>query len=389
MKRVALYYPWIYVRSGVERLILEIVKRSRHQYTVFTNHLNYSQTYPEFRELGNVVVLDQVSVERSFGAVLRAAAIIATEKLELRGYDVLLVSSEGLGDLITFRNHDQPVVCFCHTPARPLYDSVYKAVWLAAHPHARIPLTLFSFVYDAITRGAWRYYRRVFANSREVAARIARAHLCPTDRVEVLHPGVDLERIRPTFRYEPYFLCAGRIKWTKNVALAITAFQEFQRLGDDGGGWRLVIAGSLDSGSHGYFADLKHLAGETPQIMFQVDPTTEELERLYDGATALVFPSLNEDWGIVPLEAMAFGKPVLAVNSGGPTESVRDGETGFLLEPTAAAFAERMSWLAGRPHELRRLGHAAVTRVRQYSWAAFVERLDDYIETCESQCVSA
>jgi len=93
-----------------------------------------------------------------------------------------------------------------------------------------------------------------------------------------------------------------------------------------------------------------------------------------------VFPSLNEDWGIVPLEAMAHGKPVLAVNSGGPTESVVDGETGFLLEPSAAAFATKMSWLVEHSEEARRMGVAAVARAKRYSWDAFVQRLDDYVE---------
>jgi glycosyltransferase involved in cell wall biosynthesis len=380
VKRVALYYPWIYVRSGVERVILEIMRRSRHRYTVFTHHLNPSQTYPEFRDLP-VVVLAHVPVERSFGAVLRAARTIVMQKLDLRGYDALLVSSEGLGDLITFRNHDQLVFCFCHTPARPVYDPVYRATWLAAHPLGRIPLAVFSLAYHAVTRRAWRYYQRVFANSCEVAGRIARGRLCPPERVEVLHPGVDVDRIRPSFRYEPYFLCAGRIKWTKNVALAIDSFHEFQRGCRDGAGWRLVIAGGLDAGSREYFAELERRARKAPGVTFRLDPTTEELDRLYDGATAVVFPSLNEDWGIVPLEAMAFGKPVLAVNRGGPTESVVDGETGFLLEPTAAAFAERMRWLAERPEELRRFGQAAAQRARQYSWTAFVERLDDYIDS--------
>jgi len=363
----------------VERVILEIVQRSRHRYTVFTNHLNYAQTYPEFRDLHDVVALDQVPVDRSFGAVLRAARTIAMQKLDLQDYDALLVSSEGLGDLITFRNHDQPVVCFCHTPVRPVYDPVYRATWLAEHPSARIPLAMFSLGYHAITRLAWRYYRRVFANSREVAARIARGRLCPPDRVEVLHPGVDLDRIRPSFRYEPYFLCAGRIKWTKNVGFAIDAFREFQRIQTAASRWRLVIAGGVDAGSRGYLADLEQRAPPASGITFHLNPSTAELDRLYDGASALIFPSLNEDWGLVPLEAMAFGKPVLAVNRGGPTESVVDGETGFLLEPTPAAFAERMSWLADRPEGLRRLGRAAADRARQYSWTSFVGRLDDYI----------
>ena len=94
----------------------------------------------------------------------------------------------------------------------------------------------------------------------------------------------------------------------------------------------------------------------------------------------MLFPSLNEDWGIVPLEAMAFGKPVLAVNRGGPTESVADGETGALLDPTPRAFAEQMAHLADHPEEINRMGSKALARAALFSWETFVRRLDEYIE---------
>jgi len=379
VRRVALYYPWIYVRSGVERVILEIVRRSRHRYTVFTNHVNYAQTYPEFSQLANLVVLEQVPVARTFGAVLRAARTIVAQRLDLAGFDALLVSSEGLGDLITFRNHSKPVFCFCHTPVRPVYDPVYRATWLANHRGGRIPLTLYSFAYHWVTRLAWRHYRRVFANSREVAGRIAAGSLCASDKVEVLHPGVDVDAIRPCFEYDHYFLYAGRMKWTKNVELAIDAFSTFQAQGE-AGKWRLVIAGGVDASSREYVAALRRRAGVDGAITFVENPSDADLAGLYARCRALIFPSLNEDWGIVPLEAMAHGKPVLAVNRGGPMESVVDGETGYLLEPTAAAFASAMQRLAAHPALGERLGQCAAERVRRFSWEEFVRRLDDYIE---------
>ena len=381
MKRVAVYYPWIHLRGGAERAVLEIVRRSRHRCTVFTNHLDLEQTYPEFRHYGNVRVLKRVPVERSFGKVIAAAATILLQKLDLREFDVLLVSSEGLGDLITFRNAEKPIVCHCHTPVRPVYDSVYRRTWLDRHPGSRMPLTAFSLLYSVVTRMAWRHYRRVFVNSREVAARIAAGRICPADKVEVVHSGVAHERVHATFTYRPFFLYAGRIKWTKNVRLAIEAFQEFEKLADAvSGEWRLVVAGSVDRGSSQYYTELRQRVHGDARVEFRLNPSEDELGALYDQCAALVYPSLNEDWGLVPLEAMAYGKPVLAVNRGGPTESIVAGETGFLLEPSAAAFAAKMTWLVEHPEEARRMGVAAAARAKEYSWDAFVQRLDDYIE---------
>jgi glycosyltransferase involved in cell wall biosynthesis len=382
VKRIALYYPWIYVRGGAERVIVEIARRTRHRYTIFTNHVDYGQTFPEVRALENLVVLGPppVPVGRSFAQVARAATRIARQKLDLREFDALVVASEGLGDFITFRNHAKPVACVCFTPARPVYDPEYRRAWLARRPAMRLPLALFSLAYAWLTRRAWRHYDRVFADSNEVRTRILRGRLCPPEKVEVLYPGVDAAAIRPSFTHDRSFLYAGRIKWTKNVELAIAAFRAFRARTADTGAWRLVIAGGVDSASGEYVAALRQRAGPDGTVTFVANPSDAELAALYARCCALIFPALNEDWGIVPLEAMAHGKPVLAVNRGGPAESVVHGETGFLLEPTPEAFAAQLDWLACHPAETERLGRRAAERAASFSWDRFVTRLDDYFE---------
>jgi glycosyltransferase involved in cell wall biosynthesis len=379
-KRVALYYPWVHLRSGVERCILELVTRSRHEYTVYTSHLDYDGTFPEFRALERVVALRPVSVERSLSRALHAARTIAAEKLDPSRFDALVVSSEGLGDFITLRNHRKPVLCYCHTLARPVYDPVYRATLLTERPHYRLPLALYRGLYHGATRVAWRNYRRVFVNGEEVRRQVVTAGLARPERVEVLHPGVDSARMAPTLGREPYFLFLSRVKWTKNAELAIRAFLEFRRTHPAASGWRLVVAGDVDRLDGDYLRSLRALAAAEPSVEFRLDPGAAEIERLYDRCYALVFPSLSEPWGMVPVEAMAYGKPVLAVNRAGPTESIVDGVTGFLLEPRPEAFAERMAWLAGNPEAARRMGAEGMIRARQYTWASFVSRLDDYVE---------
>lgn len=380
MKKVALYYPWCYLKSGVEKVILETVRRSRHKYTIFTNYIDYEQTFPEFRDMKNVVVLRDLPVNRSFASVLKGLWTIATQKIDLRGYDALLVQSEGLGDFITLRNRSKPAICFCHTPVRPIYDPVYRREYMAKHPERRFFLNLYSFFYRILNRLVWRNYRRVFANSTEVKGRILAGGLIDAGRIEVLNPGVDVENIAPSHRQGKYFLYAGRIKWTKNIEMAIRAFQEFRALRPDSAEWKLVMAGGVDKASGDYFSRLKEIAGDDPAIVFTLDPTRKELDELYDGCYALIYSPLNEDWGIVPIEAMAFAKPVLAVNSGGPKETVLDGKTGYLLEPSPAAFAAKMAELAADPALADAMGRAGAERAKLFSWTAFVRRLDDYLE---------
>ena len=304
---------------------------------------------------------------------------IARQKLDHRTFDVLLITSDGLGELLAFRNHAKPVIMFCHTPVRPVYDPIYRRLWLDAHPAGRIPLAFFSFFYRRLTRQAWSYVRRVFVNGREVLGRVAAGGICPLEKVEILHPGVDVAMVTPTFTHERYFLYSGRIKWTKNVELAIDAFRTF-RDGPLAEGWRLIVAGAVDASTRDYMTSLRRRAEGDDAISFVENPSDAELRGLYARSYALLFPPLNEDWGVVPLEAMAHGKPVLAVNCGGPAESVVDGETGYLLEPTPAAFARAMASLAAPSGLAERLGRQAAERAKRFSWDRFVKRLDDYVE---------
>ncbi len=87
--RIALYRPWIYVKSGLERTILEIARRSRHQWDIHTSHYDAQGTYPELKELG-IRETARVSVRRNYSSVLAASARLATTRLDIDGVDALL-----------------------------------------------------------------------------------------------------------------------------------------------------------------------------------------------------------------------------------------------------------------------------------------------------------
>ncbi len=378
--RIALYYPWVYLRSGVERMILELVNRSRHDWTIFTSHYYPDQTFPEFRKL-NIVELSLVSVSRGYPAVGRAALTILRQKIILDRYDALVVSSEGLGDFITFRNNEVPVICYCHTPLKVIHDPFVRRRYLNENPRMKAPFFLFSEMFKFFDHLAWKHYHYIFCNSREVRHRIIKANLAPPEQVEVLHPGLDISRMKPSGHYDNYFVVVGRIKWWKNLELAIEAFREFKLQYPEFKDFQLRIVGLVEAGSEEYFLKLKELAGNYGDVIFQRDPTEEELFAVYRSSYGMLLPSLNEDWGITPLEAMAFGKPVIAVNQGGPTESIIDGETGFLAAPEPSAFAEAMARLARDPGLTRRLGEAGAVHVKQYDWSHFVTRFDCYLDS--------
>ena len=160
----------------------------------------------------------------------------------------------------------------------------------------------------------------------------------------------ELESVPAAQAREPIFLVAGRMVWQKKLELAIDAMRIAVAMGLAG---RLIIAGAVDEKSREYVNGLRARAAGLP-ITFEEGPSDERLIELYQEATALLFTAPNEDWGIVPLEAMASGTPVIAVASGGPCESVVHGETGWLLPARPKAFADQMLAVARCPRRSAR-----------------------------------
>ncbi len=377
--RIAIYHPWIYVKSGLERTIMEIFGRSRHQWTIYTSHYDRERTYPELQSM-NVIEVNRVSVVRQYGAVIRGAMSIASIKLDLSGHDALVVCCDGLGSLINFRNHDVPVICLCFTPLRAVYDHEYRSRHVARVGMLRPLASLAELAWRAVDRIAWRYYRHVFCISDTVRKRVLGARLCRAEDIEIAYAGVASEKIQASDTCDRVFLVPGRIMWTKNVELAIDAFREFRnRHGRSD--FTLVIAGMVDQKSQPYLDTLRSMAAEISGISFSRDLTDGEMEALYRRCYAVLFTPFNEDQGLTPIEAGMHGKPVIAVNRGGPTETVVHEVTGLLVEPQASAFADAMARLACDPTLARRLGEAGLERSRLFTWGHFVDRIDDYLDS--------
>lgn len=376
---IACYYPWVYLRSGVERTILETVRRSRHSWTIYTNHYDVQGTFPEFANL-NVVELPRISVDRGFANVAKAAARLLWQKLPLEKHDLLLVHSEGLGDFVTFRNRSKPVICYCHQPLLVANDASVQQKYSERNPQKRLLLALFGSVFRALDRIAWKRYDHVFVTSRTIRDAVGDAGLIHPDRTEMLAPGVDCDSIQPSGIQGDYFLAFSRLKWWKNIELSIGGFREALRKGGNATRFRLVVAGQVDAGSGEYLRELKKLGEGCPQISFIVNPTAAEVSSLYKHCYAVMNTTLREPWGIVPLEANAYGKPVIAVNQGGTLDSQEHGITGLLVPPTSADFADALETLAADPALARRMGEAGRRNAEKYDWACYVERLDAYLD---------
>ncbi|XP_062311419.1 alpha-1,3/1,6-mannosyltransferase ALG2 [Osmerus eperlanus] len=184
------------------------------------------------------------------------------------------------------------------------------------------------------------------------------------------------------------FLSLNRYERKKNLGLALEALAALRARLAPGltAGLHLVVAGGYDervSENVQHYAELKELAaglGLEGCVSFLRSPSDSLKVSLLQGSAAVLYTPSREHFGIVPVEAMYCCCPVIAVQSGGPLESVADGETGFLCEPTAEAFSRAMEKLLRAPQLRRDMGHAGRRRVQEkFSLEAFSDQLHGYI----------
>ncbi len=379
MARIALYYPWIYLTGGAERVIIELFKRSKHSWTIFTSYYSPKTTFPEMREI-KPVLLKPVTVERSFFPLINAAAKIITQKIDLSEFQALVVCSADFGDLITFRNHKKPLVCLCLTPLKIIHDPYTRQKLLDDKKANPLLFKLLETSFKMVERQAWKYYSRIISISKEVENRIINSKLAPKERIFVSYPGIDSQLYTPVWNYEPFFLLPGRIMWEKNIELAISAFTIFKQQFQEANRYQLVIAGIVDQKSQLYYEKLLEMTKDNPYIKIINSPSDGELKTLYQNCYASIFTALNEDWGLVVLEAMACGKPVISVNRGGPTEALEPGTTGILVDPIPERFANAIGKLAKDSGLVRAMGKKAREHSLNFTWNKFVAQIDKHID---------
>lgn len=375
--KVALYHPWIYLKGGLERTILEIGRRSRHDWTIYTSHFDAEGTFPEMSSL-RIQEVERVSVRRSFGAVFDAALRISRTKLDLDGSEALLVCCDGVGSFITIRNNKLPIANLCFTPLRAVYDREYRMRHLSRQGWRRWAALTVERIYRVVDRWLWRRYRHVVFISKTVQARVRSGGLLAGQGQDIFYPGIDTAAAIASNTFDDFLFIPGRIMWTKNIQLGIEAFLQFRRV--SGRPFRLVVAGMLDAKSHDYLAYLRGLAGEGNGVEFHVMPTDAEMRGYYERCSATLFTAFNEELGLTMMEAMACAKPVIGVNQGGPTEIVEHQVTGFLVNPDPNSFAVAIDALLSDPDRLRRMGAAGLARVQQFGWDHFVAQIDDLLD---------
>ncbi len=378
MVKLVICHPFLYTRGGAERVVLKLAQHFKAK--IYCSIYDAENTFSEFQNLDvEQIPAGVMRFIPSIGVPKRArdAAIAGEQFYNFTvpdDYDV--VNCQGTPSE-WIRNKNQPVVAFVHTPNREAFD-LYDWRMRKRNPLEKALYWAFIQQYKQIEFRVFPKIEFVFANSSNTQERIKK--FLGRDS-EVLNPGVEYEKFSKG-ECGDYFFYPSRITPEKRFELAIEAFKAFKEKWKGKQKFRLVIAGALVRSRQdhvAYYERIKKMLGEDGEILLDVE--TKKLNELYSGCRAVVYTPVNEDFGIVPLEAGASFKPCIAVNEGGPREVVVQGETGYLVNSTDE-MATRMAELAESRIKCEDMGKKARKRVEEnFSWDRFLKRFE---EACEN-----
>ncbi len=319
--RIALVHDFISEFGGAERVLLALseaypeapiytafCKRGSPAWERFKNkdlRPSWAQYIPFFNRLYSP---------------LRFLTPLIWGSFNFKDYDVILSSSSWFITKGFRKGPNTKEICYCHTPPRWLYGfktSVelqrYWIVRLYAHVVGH-----FMRLYDF---SAAQKVTQFIANSKNVADRIQKYYR--RDSI-VIYPPVSLPHVDNLPQKQDYYLIITRIVGAKGLDLAVHAAMEL--------GIHLKIAGKA-TGLYTEYKNLQEISKKNVEFLGYV--SDEELVRLYAGAKAFLVLSIDEDFGITPVESMLMGTPVIAYHGGGYLETVIEGKTGiFFNEPT-------------------------------------------------------
>lgn len=360
--RVAVAHHWFVTRGGGER-VAECIASLFPTAEIFTLVADSGVLPGDLRTRQlHTSWLQWVPLARSHHRHLMPLYPGATESLDLRGFDLVLSSDSG--PIKGVRTDPGAVhICYCHSPMRYLWDG-YEAYRAHMGPLTRAVFTATARRVREWDRRAAQRVTYFLANSHYVADRIRRAY---GRESTVIYPPIDLHRALQSQTPGEHYLCAGRLVGYKRTEMLIEACQRLGR--------RLRVVGAGPE-----LARLTRIAGA--EVDFLGELPTDALWQEYAACRALLFAA-DEDFGMVPLEAQACGRPVIAYGKGGSLETVRcgnDDPTGvYFGEQTAASVAEGILQFEAEDREGKFRSEAIHRWAEGFATPVFLDRFREFV----------
>lgn len=365
--KIAIVHDWLTNMGGAEKVVLAF-------HEAFPEAPIYTSTYtpenlPAFKNLDvrTTYLQKMPKFLRKLHKFLPILRVKAFQKLDLSAYDIILSSSTAEAKQVRKTHPNQIHICYCHTPIRYYWNDYerYKKDPGFGKLNWLIKLTM-PLLVPPLKKADYKAAQAVdyfIANSNFIATNIKKYY--NRDAI-VIHPPVDVKRFKAKQKRADYYVTMARQIPYKRLDLAIAAANQLHL--------KLRVIGS---GSE--HKKLQAMAG--PTIEFHSGSLAKKDQDLINQslseARGFIFPA-REDFGIVMVEALAGGTPVIAFAEGGSRDIVKDGQTGILFKQQTVASLVVALKLA----EKTKFDPIAISQSAQiFSQAHFVQQIKAFVQS--------
>jgi len=364
--RVAIVHYWFIGRAGGERVV-EALAGIFPQADIFSLIVDHSTLAPVLRNRKlQTSFLQRIPGAKRFHRHLLFLQPMALEQFDLSAYDLVISSESGPAKGV-ITSPKTCHICYCHSPMRYIWD-MYPEYRRDMGPLVGSVFSLTAHYLRIWDHTSASRVDHFVANSRFIASRISKYY---GRESTVIHPPVDTAAGKISSQLGDYYIAVGRLVGYKRFDLAIAACTQLGR--------RLKIIGSGPQEKI-----LRRMAGPTVEFLGWL--SDDELRKNLAGCRALLFPG-EEDFGMVPVEAQSFGKPVIAYAAGGVLETVRGvfPNERVLQDPTGVFFTEgSLSGLTQAMLEFESMEKEFRPEIirehsRQFDGAVFKQRMSEFI----------
>ena len=354
--KIAIVAEWLTSKGGGEKVVDELISIFPEA-QIFTTVFN-PKIFPEL-----IIKKPITSFLQNIPALNKRHQLLgplmpkAIESLNLSGYDIIISSSSAFGKGI-IKPKGAVHICYCHTPMRYAWQPDVDRR-LSRLPFSS-PIIGGLRKWDLKSNSSIDYF---VTNSHYTAQRIKKYY---NREAIVIYPPVTVTKQANKPEKGDYYFAISRFVGYKRFDLAIRACEDLGR--------KLIVAGEGPEEK-----SWQLLAKDNTTFVGRVDDT--EKDALIAGAKALIFPA-EEDFGIVPIEAMALATPVIGYKKGGTTETVIDGQTGVLFEKQSV---DSLKESILKFEKMTFSKDALIQRANQFSKEKFDEKIKKLVDNIKKE----
>jgi glycosyltransferase involved in cell wall biosynthesis len=360
--KIALVHDYLIQYGGAERVLESFCELFPNApiYTLVYNKKTLGKAFQD-KEI-RTSFLQKIPFSRSEHHLFPILMPMAVEQFDLSYYDVILSDSASYAKGVITKPSTLHI-CYCHTPMRYAWDDCHKYTQEFYYPSfikKIVPLGMnYVRIWDKL---AAQRVDQFIANSKLVKNRVKKYY---GEEAKVIYPPLFLKNFKMEDQQEPgkYYLMVGRLVPYKKFDLGIQVFNKL--------GLPLKIVGDGPQ-----FRALKKMAHSNVELLGGLESSGEKLAKVYQNCKALVYPQ-EEDFGLVPLEAMASGKPVIAYGKGGALETVEERITGIFFKKQDSKSLEQ----AIKKFEKMKFDPMVIRkRAESFSKKRFKKEIKDFLE---------